>query len=60
MLILALQIGFICSFKLWGLCERGVMINMGVRTLSSNRLLASEVVQYIDGNNSIASKFFAR
>ena len=61
---LALQIGFICFFKLWGLCERGVLINMGIRPynykLSSNRLIASEVVQYIDRNNSITSKFFTR
>ena len=27
---LALQIGFICSFKSWGLRERGVLINMGI------------------------------
>ena len=28
--------------------------------LSSNRLIASEVVQYIDRNNSITSNFFTR
>ena len=41
---LALQIGFICSFKLWGLCERGMLINHGDQAiqLSSNRLIASE------------------
>ena len=28
---LVLQIGFICSLKLWGLFERGLLINMGIR-----------------------------
>ena len=34
-LALLIGLGCICSFKLWGLCERGVLINMGIRPYNS-------------------------